>query len=782
MISLNSAGLLFSNAKNAVAQKQLDHFAYNTSMTSQQALDTDTVSLRFSGLEPSKASNTKAAINNIFAPKSIAVIGASTQEGSVGYQVLNNLVTGGYTGEVYPVNPKYNGENPDWTGDKSHAFVKDVSALPNNKVDSAVVMVPKKIVASVIDELGKKGVKSVVVISGGFNKEEKADLNKLLEQHGMKMIGPNVVGVANGDPAVKMNATFVQGQVTPGQGAVMSQSGAVGIDLINKSRLAGLGLSQMASIGDQADIDSSELLKHWKDDPSVKYVMGYLESIDDPEAFRKAALEITKQKPVFVIKSGKSDTAKKAAASHTGSLAGNDTAVEALFTQTGVQRVDSIDELFSIAKAFELAPPLKGDNIAIVSNSGGYGVMLTDILETQNTGLKVAQLSEATTKTVKSLMPEQASISNPIDTIATTPADTPDKFKQSLETIVQDPNVDSLVVSLVPLMNIKSVDMARIIADVQATTDKPILGVLSTSEQDLLDVQTQLKAEGKKVPPLYASNEEAATALTAMEKHRVWSSEPVDQPVEFNDIKPEVVKKILDTAKAEGRKLLTTTESLYMLEAYGIRTAPHTLVNKPSKEAMTKEILAQAKNIGYPIAIKFVSKTITHKTDIGGVAFDIKTPEALEAAVSKMLGSLAKAGVNSFAEGEGIMVQQSIPNGRETLIGFKDDETFGKLMAFGLGGIYVNIFKDVNFRLAPLTQKDAEAMVNTIKGHKILSGYRGKPSVDFETLTDTILRYSKLATDFPELAESDINPFFAQPKDDPSGRGGYAVDGRFSLK
>ncbi|MBY0450994.1 MAG: acetate--CoA ligase family protein [Cyanobacteria bacterium] len=718
---------------------------------------------------------------SLFAPKKIALVGASAKPGTIGRVVLENLQHNHYGGTVYPVNPKYAGQSFDWAGSNVQNAVADIQALPND-VDMAVIMTPKETVPALVDQLGQKGVKSVVVISAGFNEAgpsgqplEEA-LKAALNKHQMSMIGPNCVGVANANPGVQMNATFVSGDITPGNGAILSQSGAVSIDLIQQARNAGLGFSQMASIGNQTNVDSSQLIDHWAEDPSVKYILGYLESIKDPEAFRRIATVVSKQKPIVLIKSGKTAVGAKAASSHTGALAGSDTAVDALFQQSGVQRVNSIQDLFSVAKAFEMAPRVPaGPRVGILSNSGGYGVMLTDLIETRFPQLKVATLSDATRDQLKQILPPAASSNNPVDTIATTPSDKPESFKKALLAMAEDPNVDSIVVSVVPLLNIQAADVGKIVAEAQLLTKKPIFTVLSVSEGELVQVQTAVKNQQLKPTPLYQSLESAVTGIGAMENFRLWSEKPLGVEKRFADVDPARVRKIIDTARAENRTLLTTTESLQLLEAYGIATPKHGLARDKA------EVMQLATQLGYPLVIKVVSKTITHKTDIGGVKVDLRTPEQLEKAYDELMANINKAGITTFQPGEGVMVQQFMKSGRETLIGFKHDALFGKLMAFGLGGIYVNTLKDVSFRINPLTGTDARDMIQGIKMLDILKGSRGKPEVDFDTLEEVMLRYSQLVHDFPELEESDINPFFAQPKPTPSEKGGIAVDARFTL-
>ncbi len=776
---LKSNGFKSNGFKPKASRKDSPTMTHQNNEASQTEITRSSLPQPFFGQSVPKGSKSDPRLLSLFAPKKIALVGASAKPGTIGRVVLENLQHNRYGGTVYPVNPKYAGQSFDWAGSNVQNAVADIQALPAD-VDMAVIMTPKETVPALVDQLGQKGVKSVVVISAGFNEAGPSGLpleealKAALHKNQMSMIGPNCVGVANTN--IQMNATFVSGDITPGTGAILSQSGAVSIDLIQQARNAGLGFSQMASIGNQTNVDSSQLIDHWGGDPSVNYITGYLESIKDPEAFRRIATVVSKQKPIVLIKSGKTAVGAKAASSHTGALAGSDTAVDALFQQSGVQRVNSIQDLFSVAKAFEMAPRVPaGPRVGILSNSGGYGVMLSDLIETRFPQLKVATLSDTTRDQLKQILPPAASSNNPVDTIATTPSDKPESFKKALLAMAADPNVDSVVVSIVPLLNIQAVDVGKIVAEAQLLTKKPIFTVLSVSEGELLQVQNAVKSQQLKPTPLYQSLESAITGIGAMETFRLWSEKPLGEEKRFADVDPARVRKIIDVARAENRTLLTTTESLHLLEAYGIPTPKHGLARDKA------EVLQLATQLGYPLVIKVVSKTITHKTDIGGVKVDLRTPEQLERAYDELIANIHKAGITTFQPGEGVMVQQFMKSGRETLIGFKHDDLFGKLMAFGLGGIYVNTLKDVSFRMNPLTGTDARDMIQGIKMLDILKGSRGKPEVDFDTLEEVMLRYSQLVHDFPELEESDINPFFAQPKPSPTEKGGIAVDARFTL-
>lgn len=715
----------------------------------------------------------------LFAPRSIVLVGASEVPGTVGNEMMRNIVQGGFTGPLLLVNPKYAGKaSSSCTG----AYLGAAAELPDGSADLAVVMTPARTVPGILDELGKKGVKAVVLISAGFKEtgaagaKLEADLTDVLNRHGIAMVGPNCLGVFNSDPAVKMNATFVKVSPAEGSGALVSQSGAVGIDVMSRAARVGLGVAEFVSAGNSLQIDACKLMEHWRNDPRVSYVMGYLESVPDPERFRQIASALSREKPILMIKSGRSRDGARAASSHTGSLAGSDSAVAALFHQCGIQRFDSIQDLFAAAQAFEKAKPSQGDRVAILSNAGGYAVMSADRIELGKQGLEIASLTPETEQKLKALLPAAASAHNPVDTTATMPSDNPAAFKEGLLAIASDPNVDSCIVPIVPLMNIDPTGIAAMCSEVQQATGRPVVAMLSSGEEAIADVHRRLAAGNIAPAAIYGSLEDAITGLASLERHRRRGIAPEPQAVKFPDVDTAAVGGILSAARAEGRSLLTTTESLDVLRAYGLKVPEYRLTTDAAGAAKA------AAEIGYPVVIKLCSKTISHKTDVGGVILDIRTPEQLDQAYAEMQASLKRHNVAPFSPGEGVMVQSFMPKGREVIIGMNEDPQFGKMLMLGLGGIYVEIFKDVQFRLTPVGRDEAKEMISSLSSSKILTGYRGKPGVDLDSIENALLRLSQLVTDFPEIREMDLNPFMAQPKGADGSPGGMAVDGRFILR
>ncbi len=724
-------------------------------------------------------------LQHLLKPASIAVIGASESEGSVGKALLSNIVSSGYTGKIYPVNPKYAGQEVIYHSNgtkKPLTYLATPEELPDSDVDLALIMTPSKTVPHILDILGQKHLPSVVVISAGF-KELGEQGNTLAEQvtqtvekYDMVLVGPNCLGIADTDPTIRLNATFAKQAPPIGKGAVFSQSGAVGIDIIDKAKRMGLGLTQFVSLGNELHLRPKQLLQFWHHDPQVAYIAGYMESGRSLAEIKDTAAEVTKEKPVLLIKAGKSSIGAQAAKSHTGSLAGNDDAVNALCAQTGIQRFGTITDLFAAAQAFENAKPSAGNRVAIFSNAGGYAVMGSDRLEPafhQNQGLVLAQFSEDTYQQLEKLLPRTASKKNPVDTTATMPMDSLENYKQALLAILKDPQVDSCIVPIIPLLNMQLHEITNAIAAVQNESEKPLLVVLSTHESDIAQIHQELKTAKLSPLALYASMEEAITGLGALEKHRLWQMRPKAQPIAMKDVSTERVQRIFHQVKQEERILLTTSESLDVLCLYGIESAPFKVVTT------LEEALEAAQVLNYPLALKLNSKTITHKTDIGGVQVDIRNDAELTSRFLSMREQLSHHGVTHFEPGEGIMIQAYLTRGREIILGIKDDPDFGKLLMIGRGGIYTTIDQDVQFRLAPLTRQDAQEMIEGIKAYQILKGYRGKPAVDLNRLEEAMIRLSCLAMDCPEIQELDINPYMATPEGEV---GNSSVDARIILK
>ena len=731
------------------------------------------------GSVPYKISRLKReqGLHKIFNAESVVVIGGSIDPDAVGHEVIQNIKAGGYQGDLYAVNPKYAGQSHQFNGEDV-SFFQQVQDLPDN-IDLAVIMIPSTFVPDVMHELGAKGISAAVLISAGFGetgtagKALAADLDRALEQHEIVMVGPNCLGIANSDSNIMLNATFVRRPLVSGHTAIVSQSGAVGIDLVDRAQRAGMGISQFASVGNSAQTNAAHIIQHWEQDPNVKVIAAYLESIPEPKEFREICQEVSKTKPICLIKAGRSSSGAKAASSHTGSLAGSDVASDALCEQAGIIRSDSIQELNAAVQALENAPASVGNRVAVYSNAGGYGVMIADGIELERKNLKTATLSADTETKLQGLLPSTASFSNPIDTTATVPVDDLKSFKQGLLAVANDPNVDSVIVSVVSVMGLPPLEVAEVIAEVQAITPKPVVAMLSVDDDEMRTIRSGLESSGRNDIALFTSLEDATYGLSVLEQRRTWLEKNTDTPAPYADVKSADVRGIIDAVRAEGRSLLTTTESLDVMNAYGIPVPPYSLANTED------EVVNAAKQMGYPVVIKLSSKTISHKTDIGGVALDLRDEAQLRNAFQEMENKLQKAGVTSYQDGEGIMVQPFLNKGREVIMGLSEDPQLGKLLMIGIGGIYVEVLKDVQFRLAPLTETDADDMLQGLQYKQILEGFRGKPSVDMEQLKEVMLRLSQLVQDFPELNELDINPFMARPQS--SSGAGFAVDARMTI-
>ncbi|HEY5489900.1 MAG TPA: acetate--CoA ligase family protein [Gemmatimonadaceae bacterium] len=697
-----------------------------------------------------------SALAALLAPRSIAVIGASRRVEHIGHEILSNLISYGFTGAVYPVNP----------GASSICSVRayrSIGEVPE-ACDMAVIVVPKERVLDIAEQCGAAKVRGLVVISAGFREiggdgvDREVRLMEIVRRHGMRMIGPNCMGVVNTDPAVSMNATFATTMPPFGPAAFVSQSGALGLSVLDYAREYGIGISQFVSVGNKPDVSGNDLLLLWEHDPAVRLILMYVESFGNPRRFLEVASRITKKKPIIVVKAGRSRAGARAASSHTGALAANDVAVEALLTQAGVLRAASVEELFDMAMGFGVHTMPRSRRTAVLTNAGGPGILAADAMETQ--GLQLVELSPATVEALRPLFPAEASIRNPLDMIASADAA---GYKAALTAFLADPAIDAVVPIFVPPFGVRQEDVAEAIVSAARTEPgKPMLAVLM-GRKGLPQGRAELHEAGI---PAYIFPESAARALNALNRQREWVERPAAAVVR-RDVNQATVEQVFDGARRERREQLTLIEALVVLDAYGISCAAARLATRAD------ELLSAGDAVGYPLAMKLASPDITHKTDVGGVRLGLATPAALRAAWEAMMDEVRRKAPD--ARIEGVLLQRMVEGGRETIAGIARDPSFGPQLMFGLGGIFVEALQDVVFRIAPIDDAQARDMVHGVRGISVLRGLRGAAPVDEAALTDALCRLGQLAADFPQVAELDINPLLAFE------RGVIAVDARVRL-
>jgi acetyltransferase len=697
-------------------------------------------------------------LDSLLRPKSIAVVGASRTPSTIGWQILDNLLRHGYTGAVYPVNP---------IAESVHSIraFPSVEAIPD-VVEMAVVVVAKQHVCSVAEACGRKGVKALVVISAGFREvggagvEREAELRRIARHHGMRLVGPNCMGVLNTAPDRSMNATFAPTMPPAGPVAFMSQSGAMGVTILDYAAEYGIGISQFVSIGNKADVSGNDLVRYWGDDERTRVILMYLENFGNPRTFTRLARELTKRKPMIVVKSGRSAAGARAASSHTGALAGADSAIDALLRQCGVLRAETVEEMFDLAMAFSHQPIPRGNRVAIVTNAGGPGIIIADACEAH--GLAVAELTEATRARLATKLPEEASVQNPVDMIASA---TPQSYRMAVEAVLEDDDVDAVIAAFVPPLGIRQEDVAQAIVDVASGSGKPVLAVLMGRE-GLPAGLAELNAAGI---PGYRFPESAVRALAAMHRHGRWRERPAGR-VRAYDVDRACAASVIGRARAEGREKLSETEVMTVLRAYGIPVAPYAVA------ATEDEARQAAARLGWPVVLKVLSPRIVHKSDVGGVVVGVEDERDLGRAWRQVaVEAPRRAGIGED-EVDGVLVQKMVGGGKETIIGMTGDPQFGPVLMFGLGGIYVEALGDVVFRVQPVTDVDAAEMVRSIRGRRLLEGVRGEPPCDLAAIEDAVQRVSQLVGDHPEIRELDVNPWLAFP------RGGVAVDARISIR
>jgi len=698
-------------------------------------------------------------LDKIMKPKSVAVIGASSKENTVGSEIMKRLTEYKFQGQIYPINPK---------GGEMYGLPVYTSVLEvPGEVDLAVIVVNSKFVLDTIDQCNEKGIKGIVIISAGFKEvggegvELEKQLAEKVKEYGMRVIGPNCVGIINTDENITVDASFAQALPVRGDVAFSSQSGALGCGVLNVLGDLNIGLSQFVSAGNQADVNAEDLLEYWENDDKTKQIMLYLEGIVNPSNFRKIATRITKKKPIIALKSGRSAAGASAASSHTGSLAGADKAADALLKQSGVIRELELKDLFGTAQAFANSPLPKGNRVAILTNSGGPGIMATDAL--YEYGMEIAKLSPATTEYLKSFLPSAASVKNPVDMIASADAE---QYQKSLEAVLKDENVDMVMVIYLLLMGATDVEMAEVIMETRAKyPDKPVVGVFMTTA----DFFTKLSTFDTVNMPFYPYAEEGAKAMRRLLQYAEWKNKPQGK-ITVYDVDRAKVEKIIAGSIAEGRDQLTTLESIDVLRAYGIRACKYGLATD------IEQVKELGNSIGYPVVMKMTSKTTSHKTDVGGVVVNIGSEEQLANEYNALLKRLEE---KNLIDGlEGVIIQEMVKGNREMVCGIATDPQYGPMMMFGLGGVFIEVMKDVIFRLAPLTDDEALEMIKSVKAYHLLEGARGTKPAQIEQIQETLLRLSQLVNDFKFIDELDINPLLIS---EATGEG-IAVDGRIKVR
>ncbi len=693
----------------------------------------------------------KDSLDAILRPRSIAVIGASRQERGIGRETLRNLVNYGFTGPIYPVNP---------SADSIHS----IKAFPRLRdipgpIDLAIVVVPRSQVSGVLDDAIAKGVRGLVVITAGYSEtgpegtREEMELRERARAAGIRVVGPNCMGVINTDPAVRMNATFAAARPALGTVGFMSQSGALGEMILAHANDIGLGIAYFVSMGNKADISGNDLIEAWEDDPRVNVILMYLESFGNPAKFAAATRRATRKKPILAVKSGRTAAGARAAFSHTGSLAGTEVAVDTLLEQCGVLRVGSLSEMFTLATAFAQQPLPKGNRVAILTNAGGPAIMATDVCATL--GLEVTELPAATQAKLRRVLVPEASVKNPVDMIAS--ADAP-RYEAALKILRDEPEIDGLIVLFVSPIMINALEVARAIIKATRVLKKPVLACFMGTEAGRRGVE-ELRAAGI---PVYMFPEETAQAMAALDLYRRIRVRPVGRIPELGIDRRRAVAS-LRAAKAERRAVLTQEETEELLKAYRLPIAPSRVAQTPA------EAIEASSALGYPVVVKALAEDIVHKSERGAVKVDLRNADEVVVAVRAIrqaIGAPCR-----------LQVQSMVRGGHETILGLILDPKFGPLLMFGLGGVYVEVMKDVVFRRAPITDVEALEMIRGIRGYKLLRGARGSVVADEEFLADALLRLGQLAADHPEIEQLDLNPLIVGADRDSS----FVVDARVRL-
>jgi acetyl coenzyme A synthetase (ADP forming)-like protein len=717
-------------------------------------------SLTAEGIERFEHREQSAAVSamaSFLSPRSVAVIGASRTRGTIGGEVFHNLLSTGFPGPVYPVNP-------------GAEVVQSVVAFPSitdipRPVDLAVIVIPAANVLEVARQCGEKGVRALVVISSGFaevGEEGRARQRALVavcREFGMRLIGPNCMGIMNTSPDAGLNATFAPTFPPHGRVAFSSQSGALGLAVIDYAGSLGLGLSSFVSVGNKADISGNDLIQYWESDPGTDVILLYLESFGNPRKFARITRRVGRTKPIVAVKSGRSAAGARATSSHTGALiAASDVTVDALFRQAGVVRTDTLGEMFDVAALLANQPAPAGNRVGIVTNAGGLGILCADACEAE--GLQVVPFEEKTQRLLGEFLPGEASLGNPLDMIASASAQ---DYQRAIGIVAREAEVDALIVIFVPPLVTRAEDVARAIR--AATVELPPAVPLLTVFMSARGVPSELRGEGVLIPS-YAFPEDAARALSHAVRYGAWRQTPEGAVPAFSQARGEEAAAILSAAVAQEREWLGPDEVAQLLACYGLPVAEWRLVASP------EEAGSAATELQGPVALKAVAATLVHKSDVGGVRLGLIDRNEVVDAAREMAARIESTGHRL----DRFLVQRIVPGGVEMLIGVVHDPLFGPVVACGAGGVAVELVKDVAVRISPLTDLDAREMLRSLRTFPLLQGYRGSPASDVAALEDVLLRVSVMVDAHPAIAEMDCNPVVALPE------GAVIVDARVRVE
>jgi acetyl coenzyme A synthetase (ADP forming)-like protein len=696
-----------------------------------------------------------ASVRVFLQPGAVAVVGASERPGSIGAALIDNVRRCGFTGAIYPVHPRA----ATIAGLRAYPSVGAIGA----PVDLAVVAVPAAQVEAVVADCARAGVRGVVVISAGFAEvagegpARQERLTRLVRTSGMRMVGPNCMGVLNTDPAVSLNATFAPQWPAPGNVAMLSQSGALGLAILDRFERLGLGLANFVSVGNKADVSGNDLLAYWADDPRTAVILLYLESFGNPRKFARVAPEVARRKPIVAVKSGRSAAGTRAASSHSAALANLDVAVDALFEQAGVIRTETLEQLFDVAGLLSTQPVPRGSAVGVVTNAGGLGILLADACEAN--GLTLPELAEPTRAALRGVLSPQAGLANPVDMTATASAA---EYTRAIELVGADAAVDAVVVIYITPLVTHPEEIAAAIASGAGVVpaEKPVAAVFMSGEH----VPPALHGGARGRLPAFEFPENAARALAAAARYARWRQRPAGNALELDGFAAAAIRAVVDRLLAAARAPLwvPATDVATILRAAGIE---HVV----GEEATPVNAVATAERLGYPLVAKAVAPGLVHKSDVGGVILDLRSADDVEAAVAQLRQRVPQL--------QSVLLQRQVDGVIEALVGVTTDPTFGPLVVCGIGGILVELLRDAAYRLPPVTDVDAAEMLGALRLAKLLDGYRGSPAGDRTALADVIRRVSALVELVPELRELDLNPVKVLAP----GRGAVVVDARIRI-